>query len=1447
MTLQVSHNLSRMANAGNLHIASSEAAAAVHEVGAKPQSRGQAGRNAVVASRGPQLMTFLQRCALLALAALLAMAVGAGAQWAPQAVDTAVTMSVTVTASPSAIAGGPVTVNAVDVVSNGAGPGAEVVPAAATGSEFVAGTGTSTCASASLSSTTPTCTESVTFTPAYPGLRRGAVVLLDSGKHVIGTAYLSGVGIGGLDVLSPGNLIQIAGVYKQGTGSSGPVNGVQATKADLLQPSGVVLDGAGNMYIADSADDEVRMVCAGKNSATIASVTGCSAAGIIVDIAGGGAPASSPLSLDSPSGIAIDGAGNLYIADTNHHVIYKLTAANGAIAIVAGVGTAGYRPADDGGLATAAELNFPQGVTADANGNLFIADTENQRIRRVDAATGIITTVAGGGTGTGTLATQVALNGPYPVAFDLAGNMYIPDSGNNIIRKVTAVNGAITSASTIQTVAGTGAQSVDCNITATNPTPLTIALNLPTGVAVDPAGNLYISDTRDSCIRKTNVASGTIINLAVSGSQTVNVANGLSTAEVYSPEGIFIDGFGNIYFADYYNMVIEEVQSNKALFFFSTPVLENGESALAQSQIVENDGNDPSSQSSLTAVTAGANTALNPATTTCAPIPYLLSEDANCVVSGFYAPTVTGTPMGFIDVSGNTVNDENAAAPLEIVLEGTSTLFNIDLTDNITANPPASAFGNPITFTVTVTEATGTPSGTVALTDSLNGGTPTPLATLPLADGTATFKTSTLPVGIHVVTATYGTNNTQPTVSFTVYEGTSIALTSVPQSPSLLGTPVVFTAAITGPNLGGQTLSGTVTFTDNASTFTNNAVPVTASVDSGTASFTAAALPQGLNTITAKFIPSNSTLVGASSATLNQDVKGSAALTVQSSPNPSTYGNAVAFTVAVPTVGATGATGNVSIQIVPVAGGAATATLTVPLSGNPASGSVNISTLPVGSYNATATYNGDTNYTSSTATLATPQVVSQVQTTTALAAKPNPGLAGAPIAITATVTPNTGTVAPTGAVTFTATLGGVNVPLTNAANVPLTSGAATINPSLAPGTYTITATYSGNTDDAAGTPATLQLVVNAVTTTTTVTAKPSPAVVGATITFTATVATNPAGGTPTGAVTFTAAGPNGNVALGSANLVAGVASVTSSTLPGGTYTITASYAGNTDNAASSGTTTDTVGLIPTTTDLSTATVSSTDVLVAVVQNNGVVGPTPTGTVTFSKGTTSIGSATLDADGVATLTPSLPTGNYTIVATYGGDTVHSPSTSGSISITGSASNFTLTVTPSTVSIPTNQNANLSVTLTSISGFADTIGLGCGSLPAGVNCHFSSISVPLAANGKATAQVTIDTNNPLGGGATAMNRQAGSQPVVLAALFLPFSLLMGFMVWRFRKRHAGMFTMILVLVLSGAALVATGCSGFTQHTAAPGTYTFQVVGVGTQSNASQYQAVTLTITQ
>ncbi|HEY1731607.1 MAG TPA: hypothetical protein VGG15_07650, partial [Terriglobales bacterium] len=204
-----------------------------------------------------------------------------------------------------------------------------------------------------------------------------------------------------------------------------------------------------------------------------------------------------------PSAIVYDAAGDLYLAETGGHVIRKVDPA-GLITTVAGTGTQGY--GGDNGPATAARLDSPQGLALDAN-YLYIADTHNQRIRRLDLTTGLITTVAGstaGFSGDQGMATAAQFNLPTALAVDASHNLYIADTMNHRIRKITAATGLIA------TVGGNGTQGFSGD----NGPATAAAIDSPSGLAVDVAGDLYIADTHNHRVRKIDAASGIITTIA---------------------------------------------------------------------------------------------------------------------------------------------------------------------------------------------------------------------------------------------------------------------------------------------------------------------------------------------------------------------------------------------------------------------------------------------------------------------------------------------------------------------------------------------------------------------------------------------------------------------------------------------------------------------------------------------------------------------------------------------------------------------------------------------------------------------------------------------------------------------------------------------------------------------------------------------------------------------
>ena len=342
-----------------------------------------------------------------------------------------------------------------------------------------------------------------------------------------------------------------SGATSRGGGGFGGDGGA-ATSAQLHYPYGVAVDGAGNLYIADHINHRIRKVDAA--TGIISTVAGSGATGNYVGGFGGdGSPAISAM-LNSPRGVAVDGAGNLYIVDSGNHRIRRVDAATGIISTVAGTRTNGF--SGDSGPATSAQLNNPAGVAVDGTGNLYIADLDNNRIRRVDAATGTISTFAGSGrrgfSGDGGPATSAQLNNPAGVAVDGTGNLYIADLDNNRIRRVDAATG------TISTFAGSGRRGFSGD----GGPAISAMLNSPRGVAVDGAGNLYIADQGNYRIRKVDAATGVISTAAGTWTSGFRGDGGAATsAWLTIPKGVAVDRADNLYIADYGDHRIRKVDA----------------------------------------------------------------------------------------------------------------------------------------------------------------------------------------------------------------------------------------------------------------------------------------------------------------------------------------------------------------------------------------------------------------------------------------------------------------------------------------------------------------------------------------------------------------------------------------------------------------------------------------------------------------------------------------------------------------------------------------------------------------------------------------------------------------------------------------------------------------------------------------------------------------------
>jgi len=397
-----------------------------------------------------------------------------------------------------------------------------------------------------------------------------------------------------------------------GNGTAGSTDGT-GSAASFNSPLGVAVDLAGNVYVADTGNHKIRKI---------------TAAGVVTTLAGSGIRAfadgsGTAASFYNPWDLAVDTTGNVYVADESNNLIRKITpigvvtslarvtlpmgvavdlsgnvyaigavsntiqkiTATGAVSTLAGSGAVGSVD----GTGTAASFNSPRGLAVDYGGNVYVADTNNSKIRKI-TPTGQVTTLAGSGylglvDGTGTAA---RFYNPRCLAVDAVGNMYVSDSGNNLIRKIT-VAGVVTTFDTVKatsfyrpaavtldatgnlyvadnynnsirkitvagevtTLAGSGAAG------AADGTGIEASFNFPNGLAVDSGGNVYVADTGNHKIRKIT-AAGQVTTLAGSGLQ--GAANGMGIlASFYYPYGIAVDSDGNVYVADTYNDKIRKI------------------------------------------------------------------------------------------------------------------------------------------------------------------------------------------------------------------------------------------------------------------------------------------------------------------------------------------------------------------------------------------------------------------------------------------------------------------------------------------------------------------------------------------------------------------------------------------------------------------------------------------------------------------------------------------------------------------------------------------------------------------------------------------------------------------------------------------------------------------------------------------------------------------------
>lgn len=1270
--------------------------------------------------------------------------------------------------------------------------------------------GTNTCIHGSYS-LGQTCTVSVGFAPKYPGLRVGAILLIADDGHIMATQYLSAIGTGSLSVLVPGQINTLAGDGCLSDGACPSSGSTPATQAALKLPLGQSTDAVGNLYISDSGNNRIRKVDIAGNIATIANSNGT--AGTSGD--GGSAVFAE---IDQPSAIAIDGAGNIIFADTGNNAIREINAVNGKISTIAGIlGSAGF--GGDGNAATAAQLSGPEGLAIDASGNLLIADTGNNRIRMVSASSHLITTVAGDGSagffGDGGAAVSAQFDQPWSIAIAMNGNIYVADFGNNRVRLIDMSTGNITS------VAGNG----DGSYTGDGGPAKSATLNSPAGVAVDPAGNLYIADSENNAIRKVNGVTGEIATIAGNGTALFGGDEfSAALAGLYKPYSVYLDATGNLFLSDRLDLRVREISANASSLQF--PTMKEGKTSVPIGQKLENDGNASLHLSDLMAEPATNNSALDtnptdPVTTTCSTS-QPIDTASSCLLAVEFTPTSVGAPQtGVLSVASDSAN-----SPANANLSGT--VLSVDPSSTtVTSSLNPAAVGMAITFVAHI----ASPNPVTGTVEFFDGSTPigVPQTVDSLSD-TSTITTSFSVLQTHSITAAYSGDNNNAA------SGPNHPLIQViEQATNLNVIPSANPAVEFAPLTFAATVTGWTTAPVGAISFTDGTTPLGGATlnGNGIASFTVSPLTVGTHNITATFAGDANDFT--SQYSFVETINPAPTSTVLSTSSAvAQFAMPITLTATVAGVSASTPTGVVNFM------DGATVLASVPLN---SLGVVayTTSTLTAGTHTITAAYQGDANYSGSLSTQIITETIAQTATVTVISTSATSSLAGRPVVLSAVVSAVGGSV-PTGTVTF---MNG-NILLGTA---DLSRGAASLNiSSLSVGTDDVTALYGGDANDVLSKSQIVTVTILQTPTTTAVSSSQSPLPTLTPVVISAAVVN---GGSihPSGLVTFS----EDSVAIGVGTLDGnGVATILIPSLPAGSHTFTASYAGdNPDIASTSAPFLQVVQPRSTTDELTTSATSLSGgqqlTLISVVRPQGDAPSTgPTGNVTFLSGTTALATTAIDKTGVATVTVILSGSSATISSSYSGDVNYAPSTSSPTQVEiGPAPNFNLSATPTSWQMQTKQHNTINLTLTSVKSFTDMFSLGCLGLPKNTTCTFSKDQADLPAGGSQTIDVTVDTGSPLLSGTQARYNNHSASGTMALTCSIPGIFALGLLA--FRSRRLRLPNRLLVLFgLCVFASLLSGCGSIENNGTPPGTYNFTISATG-RTGVSQVVNLTMTITK
>jgi sugar lactone lactonase YvrE len=685
----------------------------------------------------------------------------------------------------------------------------------------------------------------------------------------------------------------------------------QATTLPLMLPSAIVFDAAGNLYFVETGNHIVRKI---------------TSAGVITTVAGNGVqgfsgdngPATAA-QLDSPAGLALDSAGDLFIADSHNHRIREVSSATGIIATIAGTGAPGF--SGDGGPAKSAQLDRPTALTFDSAGNLYLADTNNHRVRRIAALTGAIATVAGNGieafAGDNGPATAASIDSPNGLALDSSGNLYIADTHNGRVREVAASTGLIF------TVAGAGVVAGNVQSFGGDNGPATAAgLALPRGLTMDSAGNLYFADSANHRIRRIS-PTGTITTVA--GQGTENFAGDGApavAANLDSPRSVAISPAGLLTLADSDNQRIRQLDALPAPgpdihTIAGLGTTTQGVLALSGPSVVAYGSGSITATLATSSTATGSVTFLDTSGGTQSTLGTAsLNSDAATISTSTLAAGAHSLVATYPGDAGHSAAQSSALA---------TTVS--PLTIAAAPNPAFILYGQPIP----------------ALSGSLSG--VLPQDTGKVAAVFTTSATAFSPTGSYPIAATL-TGSAAANYSVATTPAAYISIAQAPTQTSLsasasspgLGLPVTLTVQASSTTSGVPT--GSIAFADGSATL--SVVPLSAS---GAASFTTGSLALGAHNLSAaysgdaNFLPSSSATANVAVGPASDFTLTATGATAQSIPS----GSAATYSFSVAMLGAAmsspialavqgvplGATSSINPSYIPPGGAVTSFTVTI--------------------------------------------------------------------------------------------------------------------------------------------------------------------------------------------------------------------------------------------------------------------------------------------------------------------------------------------------------------------------------------------------------------------------------------------------------------------------------------------------------------------------------------